>query len=397
MLEGRAYLDWNASAPLRPEARSAMLAALDVMGNPSSVHWEGRRARAVIEEARAEVALLVGAKPSEVVFTSGASESNATVLAAGFETIVAAPVEHPSVSAPATGRRISLACDADGRVAAEMVADLVLKAGGVDPARTLVTLQIANGETGVLQPVEALAAFCCDHGVHFHTDATQAVGRIPVDFRSMGAATMALAAHKLGGPKGVGALIVRDGIELRPLVGGGGQERRRRAGTENVAGIAGFGAAARAARVELGAGIMEGVRLARDRIESQLRAITPDLQVIGARSPRLPNTTCVAVAGHRAETLVIRLDLAGVGVSAGSACSSGKVAASAVLAAMGLAPDVAGGAIRISIGPRTSDSDVERLVRAWRSIHGADAGASGRRDTMSADGITARPVAMGEK
>jgi cysteine desulfurase len=372
-----------------------MIAALDVVGNPSSVHGEGRRARAVIEEARAEVARLVGARPSEIVFTSGASEANATVLAAGFEAIVASDVEHPSATAPTSGRRISLACDGDGRVTTATVADLVLKAGGIDPARSLVTLQVANGETGVLQPVDELAAFCRDHGVHFHTDATQAAGRLPVDFHGMGAATMAVSAHKLGGPKGVGALVVRDGIHLKPLIGGGGQERRRRAGTESLPAIAGFGAAARAASAELEQGAENRIRSTRDAIEAELRAITPELTVIGAGSPRLPNTTCVSVAGDRAETLVIRLDLAGVAVSAGSACSSGKVGASAVLAAMGLAPEVVAGAIRISIGPITSDRDVDALLRAWRSIHGADSDIR-RTDRDRATHTAARPVAIGE-
>jgi len=367
----RTYLDYNATAPLLPEVRGAMLAALDVLGNPSSVHEEGRRARRVIDGAREEVAALIGASPGGVVFTSGATEANATALAGGWDEILASRIEHDSVlaSAAASGARVTeISAEQDGVVRAESIeriAERVLK-GPTQPARTLVALQLANNETGVLQPVAEVARFTRAHGLAMHCDAVQAAGRMEIDFRALGVDMISLSAHKLGGPKGVGALVLRDGLHIAPLIRGGGQERRRRAGTENVAAIAGFGAAAGEARRN----IARFARIAelRDRLEREVEALTPEAVVIGEGAPRVANTSSIALPGRSAETLVIRLDLAGIAVSAGAACSSGKVAASHVLTGMGLAPEIVAGAIRISLGPQSTEEDVDVFLQAWREV-----------------------------
>jgi cysteine desulfurase len=362
----RTYLDYNATAPLRPEARAAMVDALDVFGNPSSVHAEGRRARALIDDAREAVAALAGAKPAEVVFTSGATEANVWALSAPWTRIAVAGVEHDSVRVPAgeiAAARgtavISLPVSGDG---------IVDTKGPALDAGTLLVLQLANNETGVVQNVAEAAARAAEHGARVHTDAVQAPGRLAVDFAALGVATLSLSAHKIGGPKGVGALVIRDGIALAPLLTGGGQERRRRGGTENVAGIAGFGAAARAALQELA----DAPRIARlrDRLEAGVLATTPDAIVIGSQAPRLPNTSAFALPGASAETLVIKLDLAGIAVSAGAACSSGKVGQSHVLTAMGLAPEIARSAIRVSLGAGTTEDDIATFAAQWRRING---------------------------
>jgi cysteine desulfurase len=366
----RTYLDWNATAPLLPEARAAIERALDVYGNPSSVHAEGRRSRAIVETAREQVAALVGARPSEVVFTSGATESCGTVLAGSWDAILRAGIEHDAVLQPAdhaTGQHTALSVSHDGRVEPADVTAKIHAAVAVHAAnRVLVTLQLANNETGVLQPVAEVAAAAREAGARVFTDAAQAAGRIPVDFAALGADFMAVSAHKLGGPKGIGALIVRDGVELPALIRGGGQERRRRGGTENIPGIAGFGAAAEVARKMLS----ERDRIAqlRDRLEAGLIELTPDTHIMGVGAPRLPNTTCVALQGLAAETLVIRFDLAGIAVSAGAACSAGKIGASHVLMAMGRDEATARSAIRISIGPTTTARDIDHCLAAWREI-----------------------------
>jgi len=367
MSRNRTYLDWNATAPLRREARAAMLAALEAGGNPSSPHAEGRHARAILEDAREEVAAFVGAGPAEVVFTSGGSEANNAVLAAGWEVILAAGVEHDSVLAPAraSGADVAeLAVDGCGILdRGRLAAALAAQAG----RRALLCVQMANNETGVLQPVAEAAALAREHGIAVHSDAVQAAGRIGIELHALGVDYLTLSAHKLGGPKGVGALIVREGAPaLPPLVAGGGQERRRRAGTENVAGIAGFAAAARAAKADLAA--MDRVRSLRDRLEAELRAVTPEAVVIAAGAPRLPNTASVALPGASAETLVIAFDLAGIAISAGAACSSGKVGASHVLSAMGLAPEVARAAVRVSLGWSSTERDVAVFLAAWNRI-----------------------------
>jgi cysteine desulfurase len=369
----RAYLDWNAGAPLRPEARAAVLAALDAVGNPSSPHTEGRRVRAIVEDAREEVAALVGARPAEVVFTSGATEANNAVMAAGWQAVLLARVEHDSVLAPARGlarnakvRVLDLAVNPSGTLDVASVADRAGEAVAASSGAALMSLQLANNETGVVQPVAAATGVARSHGLSVHTDAVQAAGRIAVNFRGLDVDYLSLSAHKLGGPKGIGALVIRDGVAMPAFIAGGGQERRRRAGTENVPAIAGFGAAARAAALDLAE--MHRVQGLRARVETEVKAVTPSAVVIGADADRLPNTTSIALPGASAETLVIALDLAGVAVSAGAACSSGKVGASHVLEAMGLEPTLARAAIRVSLGWGSTEQDVTAFTEAWAHV-----------------------------
>ncbi len=365
---GRVYLDWNATAPLSAAARAAMITALDCVGNPSSVHSEGRAARAILDRAREQVAALAGARPADIVFTSGATEANATVIRAGWDTIYSAGIEHDSISAnirATTTRHVTLPVDRGGIVDGVAFADDVLRSA-LPPGRALLSIQLANSETGVLQDLSEIAAFARAHGIAVHTDAVQAAGRMPIDFAALGVDYLTLSAHKIGGPKGVGALVVREGPPFSALVRGGGHERGRRAGTENVPGIAGFGAAAADALNNL-QGIAQQCAL-RDRLEDGILAASPSATVIAGSSPRLSNTTCIALPGQPAETLVIKLDLAGFAVSAGSACSSGKVGKSAVLAAMDLPDDIARSAIRVSIGPTTTTQDIDAFLSAWCSV-----------------------------
>lgn len=369
----RIYLDHNATVPLRPEARAAMIDALDHVGNPSSVHAEGRAARAMIERSRDAIRALVGARNADVTFTSGATEANNWVLRAGWDTIIHAGVEHDSILGPAEksgARLVALPVEHTGEVRVSAIADHVLL-GSRPLGRDLVTLQLANSETGVLQDVATAADFCAAHDVFTHCDAVQAPGRIPVSFDDLGIDAMTISSHKIGGPGGVGCLITRPSLALAPHIFGGGQEMRRRAGTENVAAISGFGAAAAAALAELDA--TDAIRHLRDQLEDGIRALTPSAEIIGADADRLPNTTCVAVPGLKAETLVIKFDLAGIAISAGSACSSGKVGASSSLGAMQLEPALANAAIRISLGWTTSNNDLEPFLSTWQTIVGRGA------------------------
>ena len=367
MASERTYFDWNATAPLRPGARAAMLAALDASGNASSVHGEGRTARQRVEAARRQVAALVGgAKVNQVTFVSGATEANALALQPGIAgRLFVSAVEHPSVLA---GGRFAqeqveiLPVDGNG------IVDLDALAGALVMAeRPLVSVMLANNETGVIQPIAEIAAIVHAANGLLHVDAVQAAGRIPVDMCALGADLMSLSSHKIGGPQGAGALIVDSDQNLKPLIRGGGQERGLRAGTENVAAIAGFGAAAEAALAGLDA---EAGRMAalRERLEGGLRAATPDAIIFAHGVGRLPNTTLVAVPGVKAETALIAFDLNGFALSSGAACSSGKVAASHVLAAMGVEPALARGAIRISLGPTTTETEVESLLIAWKRL-----------------------------
>jgi cysteine desulfurase len=369
----RSYLDYNATAPLRPEVREAMTEALAVYGNPSSVHAEGRAARALIEEARAKVAALVAARPEDVIFTSGGTEANALALAAqpgsSWHCYMSA-VEHPSVLAggrfyPETRTRISVT--RDGVIDLKILASELEKhhLGGWRP---FISLMAANNETGAVQPVaEASKIVHCAGGL-IHTDAVQAAGRIKLDIAALGADLLSLSAHKIGGPKGAGALVLGNGASVEPLIKGGAQERRRRAGTENVVGLVGLGVAAESAAADL-AKAGEIARL-RDELEKEALAIAPDAVVLSAKVERLPNTSCIAVPGVKAETLVIGLDLAGVAVSSGSACSSGKVEASHVLSAMGVPEEVAQGAIRVSLGFATGRDDIENFLKAFAELIG---------------------------
>lgn len=333
----RAYLDHNATTPLRPEARAAMLRAMDVVGNPSSVHAEGRAAKSLIEAARAQVAAALGADGADVIFTSGATEAAALALAG--RGLHGADLEHEAVAAWVA---TDLAVDRQGRVAVS------------DPARS--TLQLANSETGVIQTLpEGLAV----------SDMTQGFGKLPLAFNWTGVTMALVSAHKLGGPKGIGALVVKRGTDLAAQLRGGGQEQGRRAGTENIIGIAGFGAAAEAAARDLADGVWVRVAELRNILEKTIEAGAPDTIFPGRGADRLPNTSCIATPGWKGETQVMQMDLAGFAVSAGSACSSGKVRASRVLRAMGYDDDVASGAIRVSLGPLTTEDEVLRFAEHW--------------------------------
>ena len=374
----RAYLDWNATAPLRPEAREAMCGALDVAGNPSSVHAEGRAARRLVEAARERVAALVGAEPRNVVFTSGGTEANVLALSpaagAGNEAcrrLMVSAIEHPSVLA---GGRFSAAAVERLPVTSRGEIDLSALATRLKAAegRVLVSLMLANNETGIVQPVSEAAHLVHEAGGMLHVDAVQAAGRISCDINTLSADLLTVSGHKIGAPKGVGALIRRDAALpiADPLITGGGQERGARAGTENVAAIAGFGAAAAAVVAGLAADRARMIGL-RDRLEAGLKAASPEVVIFGAEAERLPNTTLVAQPGMKAETAVIAFDLNGVAVSSGAACSSGKVQPSHVLAAMGVPPRLAGGAIRVSLGPTTTESEIDRMIEAWIRLSGA--------------------------
>ncbi len=340
-MSARVYLDWNATVPLRPEARASMAAAMDVIGNPSSVHAEGRAAKAVIEAARAEVAEAFGANGADIVFTSGATE--AAALALTDRGLFCARVEHDAVTSWCT-------------------ADLPVDRYGIvsiaNPARS--ALQLANPETGVLQDLpEGLAA----------TDATQAFGKVPVAFNWLGADVAMISAHKLGGPMGVGALVLKQGLEIEARIRGGGQEMGRRSGTENLVGIAGFGASAKAAARDLADGIWERVAELRDLLEAAVADAAPDTIFAGHGARRLPNTSSIVTPGWKSETQVMQMDLAGFAVSAGSACSSGKVKPSRVLQAMGFDDRTSASAIRVSLGPEVTKDEVLHFVDAWTSAH----------------------------
>ena len=356
------YLDFNATAPLRPEAREAMLVALEQVGNPSSVHAFGRRARRLVEQARGHVAALVSVPPAQVIFTGGATEANATVLqGSGRGHVLVSAVEHDSVLSGAAAMRVPVTADG---VVDLITLDRLLAA---DRRPALVSVMAVNNETGVIQPIPEVAAVARRHGALVHCDAVQAAGKVPFTLGGLGVDLLSLSAHKLGGPQGVGALVVRDGLPVRPLLRGGGQERRRRAGTENVAGIAGFGAAARAAANGLGAfAELAGLRY---RLERTIQEAEPAARAFGAGATRVANTTCLLMPGVSAETQLMGFDLAGIAVSAGSACSSGKVEPSHVLLAMGATEAEANAAVRISLGWATTEEEVDRCAEVWQQIH----------------------------
>ena len=374
-MRDRVYLDWNATTPLRTEARQAMSDALDLPGNASSVHAEGREARKWIEGARAAVAKAVGTVPRNVVFTSGGTEANALALAPNLrrgtgpavERLVVSAIEHASVLSGGRFQREQI--ETAGVTPAGVVdLDHLRQLLRVSPP-ALVSVMLANNETGAIQPIADVAEIVHAAEGVLHVDAIQAFGKIPLDMAETGADLLTLSAHKIGGPKGVGALVLSEGLSgLEPLLRGGGQELSRRAGTENVAGIAAFGAAAAAAMAALSA---EGGRLRalQERLEHGLR-LTPDVIVFSSSVQRLPNTTLFTVPGLKAETAVIGFDLAGIAVSSGSACSSGKVQPSHVLKAMGFEAEIAQGAVRLSMGWSTRDSDVDLCLEAWRSLSG---------------------------
>ncbi|MFC0217298.1 cysteine desulfurase family protein [Pseudochelatococcus lubricantis] len=394
MTRERVYLDFNATAPVRPEVLEAVVRALGAAGNASSVHAEGRAAHKRIEDARAAVAALAGARAEDVIFTGCGSEANTMALtpqlrvsgscAAGACAVgVARPVtrlfvgatEHPSVL---SGGRFApedveaIPADSNGLLRQDWLAERLSRFSIKEPgAAFLVSVQAANSETGVLQPLSEIAALVHGAGGIVHTDAVQAAGRMALDIGALGVDMLTLSAHKLGGPQGVGALVLAPGaIELgTPLVRGGGQERGRRAGTENAAGIAGFGVAAELALREISA-YPARLKILRDGFELRLGEVLPQAVIFGREAARIANTSAFAVPGLRAETLLMALDLAGMAVSSGSACSSGKVRRSHVLAEMGVAPELAEGALRVSFGWASRAEDVDSFVAALEKVVG---------------------------
>ena len=371
-MPARVYLDWNATTPLRPEAKAAMAQAWDIAGNPSSVHAEGREARRLVEDARAIVASAVGAQPPNVVFTSGGTEANSLALSTGLRRgglpvrrLLVSAIEHASVLAG--GRFPVDAIQTIGVMRAGVVDLDHLRGLLADGPPALVSVMLANNETGAIQPVAAVAEMVHAAGGLLHVDAIQAFGKIPFDLASTGADLLTLSAHKTGGPKGAGALVLAEGLlGFEPLLRGGGQEQGRRAGTENVAAIAGFGAAVRAAQAAMGPDAVR-MQALRTRLEAGLRQ-APGAILFSEDVQRLPNTVLFTVPGLRAETAVIGFDLAGIGVSSGSACSSGKVQPSHVLQAMGFGPELAQGAVRLSLGWSTSETEIDSALEAWRKL-----------------------------
>ena len=333
----RIYLDHNATTPLRPEAKAAMIAAMDLVGNPSSVHAEGRAAKGLVEAARAQVAEAIGASGADIVFVSGATE--AAALACKGRGLHSAMIEHDAVL---------------GWVDSDLSVDGLGHVKILRPERSVV--QLANSETGVIQELpQGLAV----------SDLSQGIGRLPFAFSWSGLGMAFLSAHKFGGPKGIGALVLPQGTDIATQITGGGQEMGRRSGTENVVGIAGMAAAITAAVADLEAGVWARVEKLRNILESGVEAASEETILVGKDAARLPNTSCLLTPGWKGETQVMAMDLAGIAVSAGSACSSGKVKASNVLLAMGYDEDQAASAIRVSLGPETTEADVTRFVDVW--------------------------------
>ncbi|WFS02480.1 cysteine desulfurase family protein [Rhizobium tumorigenes] len=379
MAASRLYLDWNATAPLHHAAREAMLRGLDLFGNPNSVHGEGRATRAAIEAARRDVAVLTGADPAHVVFTSGATEAANMVLTPEFRMgrtplaighLYVSAIEHPALR---EGGRFTKDRVSEIPVTFDGVVDLValealLSAHDKSLGLPMVAIMLANNETGILQPVRAAAEIVHRHGGIFVVDAVQGAGRVKTDINEIGADFMIVSSHKIGGPKGAGALVSRGEIMMpKPLIHGGGQEKGHRSGTENSLAVIGFGAAAAAATAEFqlrNAAVMA----LRDRMEAGMRDAADDVIIHGEGQPRVPNTTFFTLPGLKAETGQIAFDLEGVALSAGSACSAGKLGESHVLVAMGRDPRL--GALRISLGFDTKNDDIDRLLAAFAKIAG---------------------------
>jgi cysteine desulfurase len=359
----RIYLDYNATAPVRPVAREAMVELLTQVGNASSVHSEGRTARAAREKAREAVAALIGARPADIVFTSGGTEANALALrGSGCGSLLVSAGEHPSVlEARCDAQRVPLA--ADGRIDCDALEALL--ADTQEPA--LLSVQLANNETGVIQPIGQVVEVARAAGALVHCDAVQAAGKLPIDVASLGVDLLSLSAHKIGGPQGVGALWVRSGLELRPLQRGGGQEMRRRSGTENLPGIVGFAAAAEEAQGD----VQRSATLAawRDAMEQRVVSAEPQTMIAGSDAPRLANTSCLVSPQLTAELQLMALDLAGFAISSGAACSSGKVGHSHVLEAMGLPARLLDKAVRVSLGWASREEDVQAFAEAWVELH----------------------------
>ena len=362
----RTYLDYNATAPLRPEAREALLAALDI-GNPSSVHEEGRKARALVEAARRDIAELVISHPETVIFTSGGTEACNLALnlrdaqKGKIERLLVSAIEHSAVLQAARESELpvtEIPVTPAGAVDVAALANLL-----EDDTPALVCVMLANNETGVIQPMAEIGRMVKEHGSLLFCDAVQAAGKIPINMIGMNIDALSLSGHKMGAPIGIGALVTRPGVVVPPMLIGGGQELGRRAGSENISGIAAFAAAAKASKAALD----DFQKLAglRDAMEAELRTIAPDIHIFGADEARLANTSCFALEGLTSETLVMALDLSGIAVSAGSACSSGKVSRSHVLAAMGVETHISKGVLRVSFGWQSTVADSEKLVAEW--------------------------------
>ena len=361
------YLDYNATCPIRPSVIEKVSEVMAEVGNPSSVHAAGRKARAIVEEARVQVAALAGCRPRDVMFCGGGTEANNTVLhGSGAKSLIISEIEHDCVLAAAKTAGIPvyrIPVTEAGIVKLDVLAEILEKAE--KPA--LVSVMLANNEMGVIQPVAEVSVIAKEHGALVHTDAVQAAGKLMLDRASLGVDYLTLSSHKIGGPQGVGAVVLAPTAPLKPLIVGGGQELGRRSGTENVAGYAGFGVAAFEAMTELGEA--EKLSMHRDRIEASIREHSNETILIGADAERLPNTSCIAMPGVKGETQVMHFDLASICVSSGSACSSGKVKVSHVLSAMGYEDEVAESSIRVSLGYKTTTEDIDRFVEAWKALH----------------------------
>jgi cysteine desulfurase len=360
-MHNSSYLDYNATAPVRLAVVEAMRAVLEQAGNPSSVHRFGREARRALESARAAVATLVGVAPDQVVFTSGGTEANNQALRSARGPVVVSAIEHVSVLAAAPDA-VRITVDAEGRV--ELPA---LERELARLAPEVVSVMLANNETGVIQPVRDVVEVARRHGARVHCDAVQAGGKLAIDMTALGVDFLTLSAHKFGGPQGVGALVVRHGLEPDAFLRGGAQERRWRPGTENLPGIVGFARACELAMADTH--WRERTGALRDRLEAQIAALAPAARVFGRGAERLPNTSCLTMPGVSNQTQLIAFDLAGIAVSTGSACSSGKVGPSHVLAAMGVDPDEATSAVRVSLGWGSTSEDVDRFVDAWGRLY----------------------------
>ncbi len=358
----RIYLDYNATTPIRPEVIAGVGDAMAHTGNASSIHGDGRSARKLVEDARGILADFVNVRPAQIIFNAGATEGNNTILS-GYQDkpVLVLASEHPSVLQPAAHAK-HIPLTKDGLI--DMPAFEKLLA---DEKPALVCVQLVNSETGVIQPLSDIAALAHTHGALVHCDAVQTAGRMMMDFKSLGADFMTLSAHKFGGPQGVGALIFREGLLLPKFMRGGGQEKRQRAGTENVAAIHGFGIAARMAFDQRPAWVKHCEAL-REKLESGLRGIAPDIIITGSDAPRVANTVNALLPGSSAETQLMAMDLAGVSVSSGSACSSGAFKASHVLLAMGYGEDDAKSALRFSFGWATTNADIDAALNAYESM-----------------------------
>lgn len=381
----RAYLDHNATTTLRPEAAQAVLRALEMTGNPSSVHGEGRAARKLVENARVDVARLVNAAPANVTFTSGGTEANHLALHAalslGVTRILVSSIEHDAMRAPAEASGLPLTLIPVDRHGVVDLAALTQELASVE-GKPLVILMLANNETGVIQPVATAARLTHDAGGLIISDAVQAAGKSSIDLVALGVDLLTLAGHKIGAPMGVGALVHRKGLAIAALQIGGGQEQRRRAGSENVSAIAGFGAAACVARQHFSD--MSRLRAMRDAFELRMAADFPDLVVFGKDAERLPNTSYFAMPGLDAERLLMALDLDGIAVSAGAACSSGKIGKPRVLDAMGVDDMIARNAIRLSLGWSSTQEDIDAFIAVWTRLHARTAARAMLSETADA-------------